>query len=144
MAAPKGKKITKIIKIQAPAGAATPAPPLGTVLGPAGINIGEFINQFNQATQAMRGNIIPAVITVYEDRSFTFILKQPPASRILLKLLGKDKGSGKTPSIKAGTLTKAQIKEAAELKMPDLNTTDVNQAMKIMEGTARSMGIDVK
>lgn len=144
MAAPKGKKITKIIKIQAPAGAATPAPPLGTVLGPAGINIGEFINQFNQATQAMRGNIIPAVITVYEDRSFTFILKQPPASRILLKLLGKDKGSGKTPSVKAGTLTKAQIKEAAELKMPDLNTTDVNQAMKIMEGTARSMGIDVK
>lgn len=144
MAAPKGKKITKIIKIQAPAGAATPAPPLGTVLGPAGINIGEFINQFNQATQAMRGNIIPAVITVYEDRSFTFILKQPPASRILLKLLGKDKGSGKTPSVKAGTLTKAQIKEAAELKMPDLNTTDVNQAMKILEGTARSMGIDVK
>ncbi len=144
MAAPKGKKVTKVIKIQAQAGAATPAPPLGTVLGPAGINIGEFINQFNQATQAMRGNIIPAVITVYEDRSFTFILKQPPASRILLKLLGKDKGSGKTPSVKAGTLTKAQIKEAAELKMPDLNTKDVDQAMKIMEGTARSMGIDVK
>lgn len=138
------KKITKIIKIQAPAGAATPAPPLGTVLGPAGINIGEFINQFNQKTQEMRGNIIPAVITVYEDRTFSFILKQPPASRMLLKLLGKEKGSGKTPSVKAGTLTKAQIKEAAEMKMPDLNTTDINQAMKIMEGTARSMGVDVK
>jgi len=138
------KKVTKIIKIQAPAGAATPAPPLGTVLGPAGINIGEFINQFNSQTQEMRGNIIPAVITIYEDRTFDFILKQPPASRILLKLLGKDKGSGKTPSVKAGSLTKAQIKEAAEMKMPDLNTTDVDQAMKIMEGTARSMGIDVK
>ena len=138
------KKVTKIIKIQAPAGAATPAPPLGTVLGPAGINIGEFINQFNSQTQEMRGNIIPAVITVYEDRTFDFILKQPPASRILLKLLGKDKGSGKTPSVKAGSLTKAQIKEAAEMKMPDLNTTDVDQAMKIMKGTARSMGIDVK
>lgn len=138
------KKVTKIIKIQAPAGAATPAPPLGTVLGPAGINIGEFINQFNSQTQEMRGNIIPAVITVYEDRSFDFILKQPPASRILLKLLGKDKGSGKTPLVKAGSLTKAQIKEAAEKKMPDLNTDDIDQAMKIMEGTARSMGIDVK
>lgn len=138
------KKVMKIIKIQAPAGAATPAPPLGTVLGPAGINIGEFINQFNQQTQEMRGNIIPAVITVYDDRSFDFILKQPPASRILLKLLGKDKGSGKTPAVKAGTLTKAQIKEAAEKKMPDLNTDDMDQAMKIMEGTARSMGIDVK
>lgn len=138
------KKITKIIKIQAPAGAATPAPPLGTVLGPAGINIGEFINQFNSKTQEMRGNIIPAVITVYEDRSFDFILKQPPASRILLKLLGKDKGSGKTPLVKAGSLTKTQIKEAAEMKMPDLNTDNIDQAMKIMEGTARSMGIDVK
>ena len=138
------KKVTKIIKIQAPAGAATPAPPLGTVLGPAGINIGEFISQFNSQTQEMRGNIIPAVITIYEDRTFDFILKQPPASRILLKLLGKDKGSGKTPLVKAGSLTKAQIKEAAEAKMPDLNTDNTEAAMKIMEGTARSMGIDVK
>ncbi len=138
------KKITKIIKIQAPAGQATPAPPLGTVLGPAGINIGEFINQFNKQTQEMRGNIIPAIITVYEDRSFTFILKQPPASQIILKLLKLEKGSGKAPSEKVGTLTKAQLKEAAEKKMPDLNTTDVNQAMKILAGTARSMGVDVK
>lgn len=138
------KKITKVIKLQVPAGAATPAPPVGTALGPAGINIGEFVNQFNQKTQDKRGSIIPVIINVYEDRTFDFIMKQPPASRILLKLLGKEKGSGKTPSIKAGALTKAQIKEAAELKMPDLNTIDVNQAMKIMEGTARSMGIDVK
>lgn len=138
------KKITKIIKIQAPAGAATPAPPLGTVLGPAGINIGEFISQFNSQTQPMRGNIIPAVVTVYEDRSFSFILKQPPASRILLKLLGKDKGSGKTPAVKAGSLTASQLKEAAEMKMADLNTDDLEQAKKIMAGTARSMGIDIK
>jgi large subunit ribosomal protein L11 len=138
------KKVTKIIKIQAPAGAATPAPPLGTVLGPAGINIGDFINQFNAQTQEMRGNIIPAVITVYEDRSFDFILKQPPASRILLKLLGKDKGSGKAPTVKAGSITRDQLKQAAEMKMPDLNTNDIDEAMKIMAGTARSMGIDVK
>lgn len=138
------KKVSKVIKVQAPAGAATPAPPLGTVLGPAGINIGEFINQFNQQTQEMRGNIIPAVITVYDDRSFDFVLKQPPAAKILLKLLGKDKGSGKTPLVKAGSLTKAQLREAAEAKMADLNTDDVEQAMKIMAGTARSMGIDIK
>ena len=138
------KKVTKVIKIQAPAGAATPAPPLGTVLGPAGINIGDFINQFNSQTQEMRGNIIPAVITVYEDRSFDFVLKQPPASKLLLKALGKDKGSGKVPTVKAGSITRQQLKEAAEMKMPDLNTNDVDQAMKILEGTARSMGIDIK
>lgn len=138
------KKVTKVIKVQAPAGAATPAPPLGTVLGPAGINIGEFINQFNQQTQEMRGNIIPAVITVYEDRSFDFVLKQPPASKLLLKALGKDKGSGKVPTVKAGSITRQQLKEAAEMKMSDLNTNDVEQAMKILEGTARSMGIDIK
>lgn len=138
------KKVTKVIKVQAPAGAATPAPPLGTVLGPAGINIGEFINQFNAQTQEMRGNIIPAVITVYEDRSFDFVLKQPPAAKLLLKALGKEKGSGKVPTVKAGAITRQQLKEAAEMKMSDLNTNDVEQAMKILEGTARSMGIDIK
>ena len=138
------KKVTKIIKLQVPAGAATPAPPVGTALGPAGINIGDFVSQFNSATQEKRGDIIPVEITVYDDRSFDFTMKQPPASRILLKLLGKDKGSGKVPTIKAGSITKAQLKEGAEKKMPDLNTNDVDQAMKIMEGTARSMGIDVK
>lgn len=138
------KKVTKIIKLQVPAGAATPAPPVGTALGPAGINIGEFVNQFNQATQEKRGDIIPVEINIYEDRSFDFTMKEPPASRILLKLLGKDKGSGKTPAQKAGSITSAQLKEAAEKKMADLNTTDVEQAMKIMAGTARSMGIDIK
>ncbi|MEK7613403.1 MAG: 50S ribosomal protein L11 [Patescibacteria group bacterium] len=138
------KKITKVIKLQIPGGAATPAPPIGTVLGPAGVNIGEFVNQFNQKTQDKRGDIVRVELTVYEDRTFDFIMKQPPAARILLKLLGKDKGSGKTPAVKAGVLTKAQLREAAEKKMSDLNTEDVDQAMKIMAGTARSMGIDVK
>lgn len=138
------KKVTKVIKLQVPAGAATPAPPVGTALGPAGINIGDFVNQFNEATKDKRGDVIPVEISVYEDRSFDFTMKEPPASRILLKLLGKDKGSGKVPTVKAGSITRAQLKEAAEKKMPDLNTTDVEQAMKILEGTARSMGIDVK
>lgn len=138
------KKVTKIIKLQVPAGAATPAPPIGTVLGPAGINIGDFVNQFNQATQDKRGDIIPVDLTVYDDRTFTFIMKEPPASRILLKTLGKEKGSGKVPAIKAGTITDAQLTEAAKKKMPDLNTEDINQAKKIMAGTARSMGIDIK
>ena len=138
------KKVTKIINLQVPAGAATPAPPIGTVLGPAGINIGDFVNQFNQATQDKRGDIIPVDLTVYDDRTFTFIMKEPPASRILLKTLGKEKGSGKVPAIKAGTITDAQLTEAAKKKMPDLNTEDINQAKKIMAGTARSMGIDIK
>ena len=138
------KKVSKVIKLQVPAGAATPAPPIGTVLGPAGINIGDFVNQFNQATQDKRGDIIPVELTVYDDRSFSFIMKQPPASRILLKKLGKDKGSGKTPAQKAGSITDAQLTEAANEKMPDLNTDDVDQAKKIMGGTARSMGIDIK
>jgi len=141
---PMAKKITRIIKLQVPAGAATPAPPVGTVLGPAGINIGEFVNQFNQKTQDKRGNIIPVEINVYEDRTFDFIMKEPPASRILLKLLGKEKGSGKTPAVKVGSITKVQLKEAAKMKMSDLNTNDLDQAMKTMAGTARSMGIDVK
>ena len=138
------KKVTKVIKLQIPGGAATPAPPVGTALGPAGVNIGEFVNQFNSKTQDKRGTIIPVLINVYEDRSFDFVMKEPPASRILLKILGKDKGSSKAPSQKAGTLTKEQLRQAAKEKMPDLNTDDEAQAMKIMAGTARSMGIDIK
>ncbi|MEX0916955.1 MAG: 50S ribosomal protein L11 [Candidatus Paceibacterota bacterium] len=138
------KKITKKIKLQIPAGKATPAPPVGTALGPAGINIGEFVNQFNQATQEKVGNIIPVEISVYDDRTFDFIMKTPPASRLLLKKLGKEKGSGKNTVSKAGVLTRAQIREIAEEKMPDLNANDEEAAMKIIEGTARSMGIDVK
>lgn len=138
------KKVTRIIKLQAPAGAATPAPPIGTVLGPAGVNIGEFVNQFNAATQDKRGNIIPVIMTVYEDRSFTLEYKQPPASRLLLKAIGKDKGSGKPQASKVGALSQAQLEEVAKQKMSDLNTTDIEQAKRIMAGTARSMGIDIK
>lgn len=136
-------KVVKKIKLQVPGGGATPAPPIGTALGPAGINIGDFVKQFNDKTQDMRGDIIPVEISVYEDRSFDFIMKVSPASRLLLKVAGIEKGSGKVPSVKAGKITKAQLREVAEKKMPDLNTTDIEQAEKIIAGTARSMGIDV-
>lgn len=132
------------LKLQIQAGKATPAPPVGTALGPVGINIGEFVNQFNERTRELGSDIIPVELTVYEDRTFDFILKTPPASRLLLKKLGKDKGSGKNLVSKAGTLTKTQVKEVAEEKMPDLNTNDIEQAAKIIAGTARSMGIEVK
>ncbi|OHA58955.1 MAG: 50S ribosomal protein L11 [Candidatus Vogelbacteria bacterium RIFOXYD1_FULL_44_32] len=138
------KKVIKKVKLQIPAGAANPAPPVGPALGQAGVNIGEFVNQFNSRTQEMRGDIIPVEISVYEDRSFDFILKTPPASRLILKAIGTDKGSGKNILKKAGTITKAQIKEIAEKKMVDLNAHDINAAMKTIEGTARSMGVEVK
>lgn len=138
------KNIVKQIKVQATGGKATPAPPLGPVLGQAGINIGEFVNQFNEQTRDRMGEVVPAVITVYDDRSFSFITKTSPASRLILKALGKDKGSGKNKTTKVGTLTKAQVQEIAEAKMQDLSATDINAAMKIIEGTARSMGVEVK
>ena len=138
------KKILKQLKVQAMGGAATPAPPLGPVLGQAGVNIGEFVKRFNDATSEMRGQTVPAVVTVYEDRSFDFILKTPPASALILKSIGKEKGSGKNLVSKAGTISKAQIREIAEKKMPDLNANDIEGAMKIIEGTARSMGVEVK
>ena len=137
------KAITKKIKLQIPGGSATPAPPVGTALGPAGINIGEFVNQFNAATQERRGEVVPVELNVYEDRTFDFVLKVSPASRLILKKIGKDKGSSKNLVSKAGKITKAQLREVAEEKMSDLNTKDVDQAEKIMAGTARSMGIDV-
>lgn len=137
------KEITKIIKLQIPAGQATPAPPVGTVLGPAGVNIGEFVNQFNNQTRPLMGNIIPVLLTVYKDRSFTFILKKPPASRMILKELGIEKGSQKAQS-KVGKLTKAQVEKIAGDKMEDLNAPDMNAAKKIIAGTARSMGIDTE
>ena len=138
------KKVMRILKLQIPGGKANPTPPVGTALGPVGINIGEFVNQFNERTREQMGDIIPVELTVYEDRTFDFILKTSPASRLLLKALGKDKASGKNLVSKAGTLTKKQIEEVAGQKMPDLNTNDIKQASKIIEGTARSMGIDVK
>jgi len=138
------KKITKKLKIVFPAGKATPAPPAGPILGQAGLNIGEFIKQYNDATREMAGEMIPAEITVYEDRSFTFILKTPPASSMILKAIGVEKGSGKPNTSKIGRLSKAQLKEIAEKKIVDLNAGDTEAAMKIIAGTARSMGVDVK
>ncbi len=135
------KEITKMIKLQIEAGKATPAPPVGTALGPAGVNIGEFVNQFNNLTRPMAGNIVPVLLTVYKDRSFTFIVKKPPASRLILKKMGLEKGSQKAQT-KVGKLTKQQVTEIAEEKMEDLNANDIEQAKKIIAGTARSMGID--
>ena len=138
------KKISKIVKLQIPAGKAVPAPPIGPVLGQAGINIGTFINEFNTKTKAMIGDTLPVVITVYEDRSYTFILKTPPTAKLILKALGQEKGSGKPNTKKIGTITKAQVKEIAERKMVDMNAYDLDAAMKMVEGAARSMGVDVK
>ena len=137
-------KVVKKIKLQIPAGKATPAPPIGTVLGPAGVNIGDFVNKFNEATRDKAGDIIPVEMSVYEDRTFTFILKGPPASRFILKALGLDKGSGKAPSKKVGVLTKDQVRKISTEKMPDLSANSPEAADRIIEGTARSMGVDVK
>ena len=134
------KQVVKMIKLQIPAGAATPAPPVGTALGPAGVNIGEFVNQFNTKTKAMAGSILPVVMKVYSDRSFDFVVKKPPASRLILKAAGLEKGSDK-PQTKVGKLSKQQLEEVAKEKMEDLNANDINQAKRIIAGTARSMGI---
>ena len=138
------KKITKIIKLQIPAGAATPAPPVGTVLGPAGVNIGDFVNQFNAATQDKRPDIIPVTMTVFEDRTFELEYKQPPASRLILKAAKKDKGSTKPGTTKVATLSDADVTAVAQQKMEDMNTTNLESAKRVIAGTARSMGIDVK
>ncbi|MBI4156038.1 MAG: 50S ribosomal protein L11 [Candidatus Zambryskibacteria bacterium] len=138
------KKITKKLKLVIEAGKATPAPPIGPALGQAGIAIGEFVKQFNDATKSMTGDVVPVDISVYEDRTFSFVLKTPPASSLILKALGKEKGSGKNTVSKIGTITKTQLKEIAEKKMPDLNANDIDAAIKIIAGSARSMGVDIK
>ena len=138
------KKIIKKVKVSAPAGKATPAPPLGPTLGQAGVNIGDFTKKFNDATKNMGGDIIPVVITVYEDRTYSFVLKTPPASSLILKAAGIEKGAGKHAVKRAGTITRAKVKEIAEKKMPDLNANDIEAAMKIIEGSCRSLGVDVK
>lgn len=137
------KKITKRIKVQVPAGKATPAPPLGPALGQAGVNIGEFVTKFNDQTRDQMGDIVPVVVTVYEDRSFTFVTKTPPASALLFKAAGIEKGSGKKGS-RAGVVSQAQLREIAERKMKDLNANDVEAAMKIIAGSARSAGVEIK
>jgi len=137
------KKITKKIKLVIAAGKATPAPPVGTALGPAGINIGEFVKQFNDATREMDG-LVPAEISVYEDRTFDFVLKTPPASSLIKKALGIEKGAGKTPSQKVGTISRKQLEEIAQVKMVDLNANDLEAAVKIIAGQCRSMGVEVR
>ncbi len=138
------KTVQTIIKLQIPAGQANPAPPVGPALGQHGLNIQEFCTKFNDATKDKRGNIIPVEISVYEDRTFDFKLKTPPASDLLKKAAGVKKGSGSPLKTKVGKVTKAQIKEIAEIKMPDLNAADIEGAMKIIEGTARQMGLRVE
>ena len=137
------KKVTGFIKLQLPAGGATPAPPVGPALGQHGVNIMQFVKAYNEQTAAQSGSIIPVEITVYQDRSFTFITKTPPAADLLKKAAGIPKGSDNPLKNKVGTVTKAQLQELAELKMKDLNANDLDAAMKILAGTARSMGIEV-
>ena len=141
---PPKKKLVKTFTLQLPAGQATPAPPVGPALGQHGVNIMEFVKRYNAETESQRGDIVPAQISVYEDRSFTFILKTPPAARLLIKAAGVQKGSGVPQKDKVGAITKAQLREIAEKKMSDLNANDVEQAEKIIAGTARSMGITIK
>jgi large subunit ribosomal protein L11 len=140
---PPKKKLAAIIKLQIQAGAANPAPPVGPALGQHGVNIMEFCKAYNAATESQRGQIVPVEISVYEDRSFTFVTKTPPAARLLLKAAGIDKGSGEPHVNKVGTVTMDQVREIAQTKMEDLNANDVDQAAKIIAGTARSMGITV-
>ncbi|MDQ6874816.1 MAG: 50S ribosomal protein L11 [Actinomycetota bacterium] len=138
------KKLSAVIKLQIKAGAATPAPPVGPALGQHGVNIMEFCKAYNAATESQRGDVVPVEISVYEDRSFTFVTKTPPAARLLLKAAGVEKGSGEPHKTKVASVTAAQVREIAEVKMPDLNANDVDAAAKIVAGTARSMGITVR
>jgi large subunit ribosomal protein L11 len=137
------KKVRAIVKIQLPAGQATPAPPVGTALGPHGVNIMDFTRAYNEKTQAQVGQVIPVEITILEDRSFTFITKTPPAGDLLKKAAAVDKGSGNPNREKVGRVTRDQVREIAQVKMPDLNASDIDAAMRMIEGTARSMGIEV-
>ncbi|MBE6478218.1 MAG: 50S ribosomal protein L11 [Propionibacteriaceae bacterium] len=141
---PPKKKVAAIVKIAIQAGSATPAPPVGTALGPHGVNIMEFVKAYNAKTEAMRGTIVPAEITIYEDRTFTFITKTPPAAELIKKAAGVQKGSGKPDTEKVGTITSDQVREIAQTKMPDLNANDIEAAMNIVAGTARSMGVVVQ
>ena len=138
---PPKKKVAALVKVQLQAGQANPAPPVGTALGPHGVNIMEFCKAYNAATESMRGNVVPVEITIYEDRSFSFVTKTPPAAELIKKAAGLQKGSGTPHTEKVGKLSAEQIREIAETKMPDLNANDLDQAMKIVEGTARSMGV---
>lgn len=138
------KQVTARVKVQAPGGQATPAPPIGTALGPHGIAINEFVRKFNEQTAHMQGTIVPAVVTIYRDRSFEFILKTPPAAVLLKKAANIAQGSGVPNKEKVGSVTRQQVREIAQMKMPDLNASSVEAAMRVIEGTARSMGIEIR
>ena len=137
------KKIRIILTLQLPAGKATPAPPVGTALGPHGINMGQFIKEYNERTASLAGTVVPAVVTIFEDRSYTFVTKSPPAADLIRREAGIEKGSGKPNKEKVGKITRAQVKKIAETKLADLNATSVEGAMKMVEGTARSMGVEI-
>ncbi len=141
---PKKKKIAGVVKLQIQAGQATPAPPVGPALGQHGVNIMEFCRAYNAATESQRGNVVPVEITVYEDRSFTFVTKTPPAAKLILKAAGIDKGSGESHKVKVATITREQVRNIAEQKMPDLNANDLDAAEKIIAGTARQMGVTIE
>ena len=141
---PPKKKVAALVKVALQAGSATPAPPVGTALGPHGVNIMEFVKAYNAATESQRGNVIPVEITIYEDRTFTFITKTPPAAELIKKAAGIQSGSDNPLKNKVGKLTKDQVREIATMKLPDLNDNDVEAACKIVEGTARSMGVTVE
>jgi large subunit ribosomal protein L11 len=137
------KKVKAVVKVQIQAGKATAAPPVGTALGPHGINMGQFIKEYNERTASLAGTVVPAVVTVFEDRSYTFVTKSPPAADLIRREAGIEKGSGKPNKEKVGKITRAQVKKIAETKLADLNATSVEGAMKMVEGTARSMGVEV-
>ncbi|MBA4607945.1 MULTISPECIES: 50S ribosomal protein L11 [Aeromicrobium] len=141
---PPKKKVAAVVKVQLQAGKANPAPPVGTALGPHGVNIMDFCKAYNAQTESMAGNVIPVEITIYEDRSFTFVTKTPPAAELIKKAAGLSKGSSVPNTDKVGKLTKDQVREIAQTKMPDINANDIDGAMKIVEGTARSMGVTVE
>jgi len=137
------KKIKAVVKVQIAAGKATAAPPVGTALGPHGINMGQFIKEYNERTASLAGTVVPAVVTIFEDRSYSFVTKSPPAADLIRKEAGIEKGSGKPNKEKVGKITRAQVKKIAETKMADLNATSIEGAMKMVEGTARSMGVEI-
>ncbi len=141
---PRRKRVAAVVKVQLPAGQATPAPPVGTALGPHGVNIMDFCKQYNAATEAQRGNIVPVEITIYEDRSFEFVTKTPPAPELIKKAAGVAKGSSEPHKTKVGTISAAQVREIAQTKMPDLNARSIEMAERIIAGTARSMGIQIE
>lgn len=138
------KKVVRLVKLQIPAGKANPAPPVGPTLGGAGVNIGEFVKRFNDVTKEMGNNIVPVVISVYDDRTFDFITKTPPTASLILKAVGLEKGSGTPNTAKVGKITKAQVKAIAEQKMPDLNAKDIEGAMRMVEGSCKALSIEVK